>query len=57
MNGPFDHGIGSQELALFLAISEESAQMAQEEQERLLQEQEQEEPDALDEDDESLPGL
>lgn len=49
MNGPFDKGIDAQELALFLAISEESGEMAtEEERERLLEEQEQDEIDDLD---------
>ncbi|NTV13460.1 MAG: hypothetical protein HGA96_05955 [Desulfobulbaceae bacterium] len=50
MSGPFDHGIDTQELALLLAISEESGEMAVEEQERLLEEHEQEEPDDRDDD-------
>lgn len=48
MNGPFDKGIDGQDLGLFLAISEDMAKEAEEERERLLEEQEQDELDDLD---------
>lgn len=55
MSGPFEDGIGAEEMALILAISEENEVMAEERRLRLLEEHDQDEADDLD--DECLPNL